>query len=343
MNSVKLLFLLIAIPLSPHASNLDYVKKIDTQLQQQLISKGDQIIQAIYSGADLSAIKVFDLIASKPKKKKNFLKKLIKKDITLALKKSNASESQKAERREYLSKILAIIWKLHDLGEKQGVTGSSVSYKLVDDGAKLYRFLRDYVTLAKQHSSTFAYDRNPKKNRSSHYTEESPESQFGIDMRFYANQSSLELLPHSKKHLLFGKLVFKETQHPNLLFVKFEEYGIGALSEKIAHGFAYLKYKASSQATLIGKRIENVVLPHIIESYLAIVKKVPKPLSSKIFLSTPRSIKTMIDSLNALAKEQATFQKDQQTFLSTLKKQYPDDGDNIRWRSGNEVILKLPS
>jgi hypothetical protein len=162
-------------------------------------------------------------------------------------------------------------------------------------------------------------------------------------MRFYANQSSLELLPHSKKHLLFGKLVFKETQHPNLLFVKFEEYGIGALSEKIAHGFSFLKGLTRSQATLIKKRIEKVILPHIVEAYLAIAEKVPEPLATKFFLTSPKSIKTMIDSLNALAKEQATFQKDQQTFLSTLKKQYPDDGDNIRWRSGNEVILKLPS
>ncbi len=342
MKKVVYALLFVLCSFSLNASDLKYIKKVNQSLEAQLIAKGNEVIQAIYSGSDLSKIKVLPLISTPPKKKKKgFLKKLTKVNITLLGKKSKANEIQKALRREYLAKVVAVIWKIYDVGKKQGVTGSSVSYKIIDNGKKLYLFLKGYVDMAKSHSSSFAYDRNPAKKLSSHYKEESPESQFGVDIRFYANQSSLSILPHKKKHLLFGRLYFQGGTSPDLLFVKFEEYGIGALSEKVAHGFNFLKNLARSKADLSKKRIEKVILPAIAKRYLEIVEKVPKELRTKFFLSKPKSIKTMLESVRILAQEKPNFQSNEKRFLDFLKQQYPHDDTYIKWRSGNEVIMKL--
>ena len=141
MNKFFSLFVFFFVHTTLQASNLNYVKKANAALQAKLIVKGEEVIQAIYAGGDLSKIKVFDLIATNPKEKKGFFKKIKKVDLSLITKKSKATEEQKAVRREYLAKILAILWKINEVGKKQGVTGSSVSYKVIDGGDKLYRFL----------------------------------------------------------------------------------------------------------------------------------------------------------------------------------------------------------
>ncbi len=294
-----------------------------TPLEESLVYKGSRVVNAIYGKGNLTDIKVLPLLVSENGKKKRGSKKT-EKEIEVS-----------AARQEYLAKIVAVVWYIHKKGQEQGVKGSSVSYKIVDGGQKLYQFLRKYVQVASKQSKYFAYDRSPKKNKSSHYKEESPASQFGIDIRFEAKMKSIALLPHKKKHVLFGKIVFLGEKHPELVFVKFEEYGIAAFSEKVNHGVSFFKSLTRSKKSQAKKRIEKVIIPVVAKKYLELINKASKEKIEELSLDKPRSIKTMADALKKLSK--GAFKE----FIKTLKSQYKHDKEYARWRSGNEVIIEF--
>jgi hypothetical protein len=300
---------------------------------------GDQLIKGIYQNQDLTQIKVFPLF-SPNKENKGIVEKLKGIDISIIGEKSQGTEEEKAARREMLAQVIAIMWKLYDMGRKQGEDARSASYKLIDPEGKVYAFLRKYVSMANQQNPVFAYERNPQKAQSSHYKSVSPESQWGVDVRFYANQASLGLLPYGKSHLLFGKLSIDPSQ-PNLLFVKFEDYGIAAPSETVLHGIAYLRAQLRSASEKAATRVENTIRPEIVREYLDIVSQLSPQEQAKFKTDQAESVRDILLTVNAIVKELPQFKTAQEHLLQTLNTLYPNDKENLSYRTGNEIIIDM--
>jgi hypothetical protein len=334
-------FCLIFSFITASASTYDYVKKVDPQLESQLISMGDKLLKALYQNQDLKQFTAFTLFAQ-TQTKKNFFSKLKNADVTILGKKSVGTEEDKGDRRETLAKIIAMMWKIYDVARKRGEDGTSTSYKLIDPQGKLFNYLKNYVALASQQSNVFAYDRDPKKNKSSHYKNVSPEGQWGIDVRFYANQSSLDIFPQDKSHCLFGKLSIDPNQ-PNILFIKFEHHGIAAPSEVVAHGINYLKSQMRTAAQKSNTRIEKTVRPEIIQKYLNLVAQMTPQDQAKFKTDDAETVREMLVTANAVAQALPQFKRAQEELMQTAKSIYPTDGDLIWDRTGNEIIIDMRS
>ena len=236
-------------------------------------------------------------------------------------------------RQEYLSKITALSWPLVEFAKQTGIVHESGSFTIIDPDYKLYNFLLDYVKHVTGNNNpanqswfatknNFAYRRDPKAwviAGSSHHKKNSPESQFGIDIRFEKEQTIYGLLPFEKRHILFGKLVIPGSDLP-LLFVKFEEVGIGGGKETVAHSSNLMKPK-------VKKNIENSnrekdVHPMIIEKYKELTQKNP-----------PKGIHVY---------EMVSELKNTPAFTQTIEEIYPNDlEDTHSSRTGNEIMLDL--
>jgi hypothetical protein len=172
-------------------------------------------------------------------------------------------------RKDYLTKITTMMW---------GIFGESVdknegfvrgSYKIIDPDFKLYNFLLDYVKLVTGSedpkllpygctSSNHAYRRSPRLKGSSHYKNECKnDEQFGIDIRRENYETSLKILPASKTHILFARIVIPGSNLP-ITIVKFEEVGMGGLGEFFDHS---LNFGASGHnLTDVDRREKDVVM-----------------------------------------------------------------------------------
>lgn len=318
-------------------SKIIYKKALSKSDESKLIEDGGKLFQALYKSPDIKSANVDPLSVLTEKGKKSGLLK--GKDVTLALKKSKGSEEEKAKRREDLARIIAMSWKVAAIGKKEAGNPTSISYKIVDKDGKFYQYLLGYEQFANKMSSSFAYDRNPAHKKSSHYKDVSPESQYGIDIRFYASQKSLNLLPLKKAHILFGKLVIGAGQ-PNLLFLKFESHGISALSETVRHGIALIKSRMRSKKDLQQQRIERIIPDTIGKLYISIVEKLPKAEQAKYF-NQGSTIRGMILALRELSAANSQYADDEKNFVEQLKKQYPNDGSYLQWRTGNEIIIDM--
>lgn len=148
-----------------------------------------------------------------------------------------SNETVDQERQSYLTAIISVMWALVHKSIEQNELFERGSFTLIDPNHKIKNFLLEYVKLANpdlKPFNNFSYDRNPEFNHSSHHRQHSPESQFGIDIRFLSSQGVLKLLPFNYSHILFGKLDFKQDE--NLTFLKLEPVGIGNLPCMVAHG-----------------------------------------------------------------------------------------------------------
>lgn len=335
---------------------------IQNGLDKKLTAVGELYLRQVYTGTDYTsggfkALELFSLNESL--KQQTRTSSTAKSDPLLIGKKSKGTTLESQEQQELLARIIAIMWKLNAKAASQGEGFTSGSFKVIDPGYKLYNFLLKYVNLARKQSSSFAYERNPQKGQSSHYKDASPESQFGIDVRFEANESSLQLLPQSKSHIIFGKLTINSNSKLPLLFIKLEALGLGSLSDKINHGIGFLKTRADSKELLERTRKEKYIKPEIQAAYnkvFAIFKtferKDQQDHSRKpLMVEKPKNISSMIEMLNnAQMIQSSSFRT--QTALSSLKTEgqkfmellaniYPNDKDNIALRTGHEVIIDL--
>ncbi|AIL13295.1 hypothetical protein IM40_06975 [Candidatus Paracaedimonas acanthamoebae] len=335
---------------------------IRSGLDKKLTAAGELYLRQVYTGTDytaggFTALELFSLNDSL--KQQTRTSSTAKSDPLLIGKKAKGTTSEIQERQELLARIIAMMWQLDAKAAAQGEGFTSGSFKIIDPGYKLYNFLLKYVKLARSQSSSFAYERNPQKGQSSHYKDASPESQFGIDVRFEANESSLQLLPQSKSHIIFGKIAISPNSKLPLLFIKLETIGLGSLSDKINHGIGFLKTRADSKELLERTRKEKYIKPEIQEAYnkvFAIFKtfdsKDQQDHSKKpLMAEKPKNISSMIEMLNNAKMIQSTSSKTQaslasfkaegQKFMDLLAKIYPNDKENIFLRTGHEVIIDL--
>ncbi|OJX04006.1 MAG: hypothetical protein BGO76_06200 [Caedibacter sp. 38-128] len=334
---------------------------IQNGLDKKLTAAGELYLRQVYTGMDytaggFTALELFSLNESL--KQQTRTSSTAKSDPLLIGKKAKGTTSDIQKRQELLARIIAIMWQLDAKAAAQGEGFTSGSFKVIDPGYKLYNLLLQYVKLARTQSSSFAYERNPQKGQSSHYKDASPESQFGIDVRFEANESSLQLLPRSKSHIMFGKLTIADSKLP-LLFIKLESLGLGSLSDKINHGIGFLKTRTDSKDLLERTRKEKYIKPEIQEAYrkvFAIFKtfdsKDQQDNSKKpLMAEKPKNISSMIEMINkakmiqtSSSKTQAalsSFKAEGQKFMDLLATLYPNDKENISLRTGHEVIIDL--
>ncbi|MCL5876080.1 MAG: hypothetical protein M1114_06430, partial [Candidatus Dependentiae bacterium] len=135
-------------------------------------------------------------------------------------------------REFYLQNIIRLIWRFyaHALQKKQGFEEGTF-YLPTEASQKIFDYLRGYVELVKDEKTSgvsgvtpglsgnpFAYPRI-----SSHYTHSEPE-QYGIDIRFNAQEDVKTLLPEGKTHILFGRN-----------FIKIENHGLATINDFAGH------------------------------------------------------------------------------------------------------------
>jgi hypothetical protein len=364
MNKIKyFLTLLVVFILEKNGyTSSHHPTVIQAGLDQKLIAAGELYLRQVYTGIDhtaggFTALELFSL--NDALKKQARTSSTAKIDPLLITKKSNGTAAEVQQRQEILARIVAIMWQLDIKALGQGEGFTSGSFKLIDPGFKLYNYLISYVKLARTQSSSFAYERNPQKGQSSHYKDASPESQYGIDVRFEANESSLQLLPHRKSHIIFGKIVIDPKSTTPLIFIKLETIGLGSVSDKINHGMGFIKTRFDSKEKLEETRKEKYIKPDIQKVYskaFAIFRtfdtKDQQDSSKKLLMAEkPKNISGMIEMLNKAKMVQSSSPKTQaalpslnlevQNFMKLLDTLYPNDKDSISLRTGHEVIIDL--
>lgn len=327
------------------ASDYTYKQSVDAATEAQLIAAGDKVLEDIKAGKPFDPrIQAFNIIASNPQKK-GLLDKLKGKDLTLTLtgKAGKGSEEERQLRREYLAQVIALFWKIYDLGRKQGEVAESAAYVLLDPGRKVYSFLKSYVDMASKQSPSFAYDRDPKKNKSSHFKPFSPLSQWGIDMRFSGDQAALKLLPYGKQHMLFGALEYYKT-HPEIFFWKIEYYGIASPSETVAHGIQFLKAQFRSSKDKANSRVEKVIRSNVVQAYLDTVEKLPAAVQTKFKTDSPDTVRDIIFKAKELKKAGVMSETQYRNLMDAVKVSYPKDNEiALALRQGSEIIIDLGS
>ena len=141
-NTLIIIAYFIFTHISAYASTFNYITKVDGQVESQLISMGDKLLRALYQNQDLNQFTVFPMFTTSPGKQSAFSRLKIT-DLSILTKKSKGTEEEKDDRREMLAKIIAMMWKIYDIGRKQGEDSAlSSSYKLIDPQGKLYNYLK---------------------------------------------------------------------------------------------------------------------------------------------------------------------------------------------------------
>ena len=135
---------------------------------------------------------------------------------------------------EYINDIISLIWRFyaHAANKDQAFEEGTFYIPDNEDAEKIFNFLHGYVDFVKGHDiarwvpgiapNPFAYSRI-----SSHYKESEPE-QFGIDIRFNAEDQVRYVLPARKAHILFGKK-----------FIKIENHGLNS-DGILPHGYEFV-------------------------------------------------------------------------------------------------------
>lgn len=236
------------------------------------------------------------------------------------------------QRQEYLAQIICLGWAFDALAEQQGESFSRGSFTIVDPEHKILNFLLGYVRLVtgKKEPKTlplvktinnFASRRKPELHGSSHHYGQTPEAQFGIDVRFTADQTVYGLLPSRHRHVLFGKLDVPGSTLP-LTFVKFEPVGLGSSAEFFAH---LLNFANSGQVSGEARR-EKDIPDMITEAFETLVpnsgiKRLHQMINHEFFKDHPQ---------------------DFENFIGLLKETYnTNDIELLKARTGNEVVLDL--
>lgn len=141
--------------------------------------------------------------------------------------------------KNYLLAVASIVYGLLDKCAQQNQQFERGSITIIDPQHRIYHFLKGYVDFVTQYRMTnCGYERNPQKGYSGHHVNQSPESQFGIDMRWQYDEGCLKLLPCDMTHVLFGKIIHENGvgKEQQLTFFKLEPIGIANFASMVAHG-----------------------------------------------------------------------------------------------------------
>ncbi len=294
---------------------------------------------------------------------------------------SSTDDTYIKTRKNQMTGILAITWALADLATKQNDTFERGSFTIVDKDHRLYNFLLDYVKLTTGFedpqavpyaltSCNFTYRRDPSLYGSSHHKQHCPQSQFGIDVRFGPTEGVLKLCPYNTTHLLFALLDIEGQQEP-LLFLKWEDLGMGSIGATAVHSLGF----HGSQATVSDTaRREKDILSTIQQSFntlkqLANMEGDHKTIRSMVLKANDLKEQALISktfydedtknlqnlplsSINTLAsihqktstntsnaEQQKTIYDEAESFLYLINELYPNGNNHLR--CGNEVILDL--
>jgi len=247
-----------------------------------------------------------------------------------------SAQENDAIQKEYLAKIIMLMWHIDNVALKNDEGFVKGSFKILDPEHKIYNFLLGYVRVCtgyvdpKSHHwasnvNNQAYRRSPSKGGSSHYkTETVNDEQFGVDMRFETTQTVYGYLPHEKRHILFGNV------GDNLTFIKFEEVGIGSVGETLQHTFNFGR-SVSGGVTQEARREKDI--PEEIKNKFGEVSA-----ELNIEVAAPDSISEMLALVRDHDDEK---QLHLAGFTMTVQEHYlKDDLEKLYVRKGNEVILK---
>ena len=160
-------------------------------------------------------------------------------------------------------------------------------------------------------------------------------SQFGIDVRLHAKESIRLLLPNSLGHILFSALrleEYDEHAHPDIMFLKFENVGMGTIPEHLYHGFNWAKSRfdrSAHGAHQHPKRRESDLDKTIARTYSDLISNDDPSSLPSVRIMCLRAMQLLDDGEKA---------KTAQDFLELVESKY-HDGDLKFIRCGNEVIL----
>lgn len=286
------------------------------------------------------------------------------------------------KRKDHLSALIAISWALVDMVKKQGDYFERGSVSIIDPNERFYNFLLDYVKLTTgsdnpqtllyvMTTSNFAYRRDPQLYASTHHSGHCLDSQFGMDVRFEPWEGVRKLYPFDFTHLLFAKLSIGG-QHEPLVFVKWEEVGMGSIAETANHFSGFWKSKGTVESTARREKDIPPELREAIELFKSEMKLTedfkkirPAYVAGLGILNATRSGKEAYEEHERFLEDN-TFQEhieegsgilaslyevDPQhkvqadlydralKFLDTVDTFYPNGNNHLR--VGNEVILDL--
>lgn len=283
------------------------------------------------------------------------------------------------KRKNQISALVAISWAIADLADQQNEHFARGSFMLVDPNHRLYSFFMDYVKLTTgyetpqdvpfaQTACNFAYRRDPNKKGSSHYRRCCPDSQFGIDVRFEPWEGVYKLLPFDYTHLLFAKLHIGPQQE-HLMFLKFEDIGLGSVGAMAAHAGSFLASKAPVESQA---RREKDIHPDILIAFEEFKKATKltgnfttvhsmvfaacnvlnrqktdpldsnesyKSMNPSIFDTDTYDIYDLVNSDLHSKQGQSTLHDKSLAFLNKVNDIYPNKLNHLR--VGNEVIIDL--
>jgi hypothetical protein len=234
---------------------------------------------------------------------------------------------------DYLTAIISVSWALKDLGDEQGDVFQRGSYKVLSRNNNLIQFYQNYIYLChgasshddfeqSQTTSTRGYQRRPVL-QTSHYKDH---MQYGIDVRFSESLSLFKLLPYGHTHILFGDLGFKESTEYHAFFLKFEDVGIGRISETLLHSCHFIQPVTDESQCRREKDIHDKLKPFI-------------PFESK----EKWSFNLWNDSSRSVnLGDFCEMAKDRNDFDLAWSQVYPHDQEDMRpHRTGNESLILL--
>jgi hypothetical protein len=245
-------------------------------------------------------------------------------------------------RKNQIIALIAIGWAMTDLARQQGDFFERGSFTIIDPSHRLTNFLLDYVKLTTGYqdpqtvpfvltSCNFAYRRDPSLHGSSHHNGRCPESQFGIDVRFEPSEGVLKLLPFDYTHFLFAKLDVGNQEEP-LLFLKFEDLGMGSLGATTVHSLGFLH----SQSHVSGEaRREKDIIPAVASSFKEFQEAAGIIGSFKTIRLMYLEARKILD-MTTQSKE---AHEKAGNFLTLIDALYPNGNNHLR--VGNEVVVDL--
>lgn len=321
-------------------------KSIGLEASKDFVETGYSVLRALYQKTGLESINAYALKSKIPAHQLDQGALYPSREyVSPAAYVQWAIQDTDMDREEKLMKITSIMWALDDMAKKQGESYERGSYTVLDPGHALYQFLIGYVTEVNGvqdpksvwpavSGNPFAYQRDPKKGGSSHHKHHTPESQFGIDMRFKAHETIYGILPYGQRHILFGKLDIPGSTEP-LTFIKFEEAGLGTITEKIHHGVNFVrsirkKISEKKGGIELNVRKEHTVLATLGEKYRNLTRDEPEGLfiyqmlTHACFQGSPANVRKRAE------------------FVKTVETLYASDPEKLRnVRVGNEVLIDL--
>lgn len=289
--------------------------------------------------------------------------------------------SQSRNRRAFLESNIAIIWKLYDMAYESNQGFVRGAFILEDKNRIIHNFFETYAYEATGTSkdnkllapgcydcSNFAYNRDGHFNTwvgikvSSHFTRKDARiTHYGTDMCFDINGFPRPILPHKKRHLLWGRSITQTGQE--VTFIKPEDYGLGSIREQINHtidycgvspnvdnsrrekdipeeiaNMAYLLMKNLGQSSLVTQEIFRD--EKIFEIICQIVTKTPDSQEYHYKSSNFMDISLMTYVVKTLINHEYTstlIRENAKNLWEALKSRY--DEKTLHLRTGNEVIF----